>query len=76
MLESADTAATNMYANPYFASMAGGTIITLWVALKFARGSANLPPGPRPLPFLGNIRDFALKELWIPATQWAAEFGS
>ncbi|KAJ7136875.1 cytochrome P450 [Mycena epipterygia] len=46
-----------------------------WLLLKSTRGVANLPPGPKPHPILGNIRDFVLKEMWIPATQWAAEFG-
>ncbi|KAJ6550362.1 cytochrome P450 [Mycena sp. CBHHK59/15] len=53
-----------------------GTIGTiLWLYIQSTRGSFDLPPGPRPLPVLGNVRDFALKELWIPATRWAVEFG-
>jgi hypothetical protein len=63
--------ATN--SNAYLALGAVGLTLLL---LKSTRRSVNLPPGPKPFPILGNIRDFALKEMWIPATQWAAEFGA
>ncbi|KAJ6494054.1 cytochrome P450 [Mycena vitilis] len=34
-----------------------------------------LPPGPSPVPILGNVRDLTAKELWLVATQWAKQFG-
>ncbi|KAF9043019.1 cytochrome P450 [Panaeolus papilionaceus] len=34
-----------------------------------------LPPGPKPLPFLGNVNNLTAKELWLPATKWAKQFG-
>lgn len=34
-----------------------------------------LPPGPKAIPFVGNLRDFTLKQLWLRATQWADTFG-
>lgn len=57
----------------------GGAIAALlaiiWLRTKTTRAAAHLPPGPKPLPILGNIRDFALSEFWLPATRWAKEFG-
>ncbi|KAK0447013.1 cytochrome P450 [Desarmillaria tabescens] len=34
-----------------------------------------LPPGPKPLPILGNLRDFRLKELWISTTARSQKYG-
>ncbi|KIM55376.1 hypothetical protein SCLCIDRAFT_134879 [Scleroderma citrinum Foug A] len=33
------------------------------------------PPGPKPLPIFGNVRDLTTKELWLRADKWAKEFG-
>lgn len=43
--------------------------------LKANGGSKHLPPGPKPVPVLGNIRDLQAKELWLPAMKWAKEHG-
>ncbi|KAF9526653.1 cytochrome P450 [Crepidotus variabilis] len=36
------------------------------------------PPGPKPLPIIGNLLDLTstTKEFWLLATKWAKEFGS
>ncbi|TCD67633.1 hypothetical protein EIP91_012198 [Steccherinum ochraceum] len=33
------------------------------------------PPGPKPLPILGNILDLTPRELWLRVTGWANQFG-
>ncbi|KAF9269728.1 cytochrome P450 [Marasmius fiardii PR-910] len=38
-------------------------------------GGAVLPPGPKPLPILGNILDLTPRELWLRATSWAKIYG-
>ena len=55
------------------------TLITagfIWWRQK-SRDKPSLPPGPKPVFALGNIRDItSSKELWLPATRWAKEFGA
>jgi hypothetical protein len=38
--------------------------------------SMPLPPGPKPLPVLGNIKDLSMNELWLKAEGWAREYGT
>ena len=37
--------------------------------------SAPLPPGPKPVPILGNVANLTPKELWLSAEQWAKQYG-
>ena len=46
----------------------------IW-ARKRRRLLVPLPPGPRPLPVIGNVRDLTLKELWLKVTEWASIHG-
>lgn len=43
--------------------------------LKANAGNGHLPPGPKPVPVLGNVRDLQAKELWLPAMRWARQYG-
>lgn len=37
--------------------------------------SSHYPPGPKPHPFIGNLRDLAGKELWLRAETWKRDYG-
>lgn len=52
-------------------------LVVLFFSFRKPKASrASLPPGPKPLPLLGNITDLPLKELWLPAFQWAKKYGT
>lgn len=53
--------------------------VLILVALLLARRSFNkalpYPPGPKPLPFLGNVLDIPRDSPWLTFSQWAKEYG-
>lgn len=52
----------------------GIVCFVIWRA-RFAR-SVDLPPGPRPLPLVGNFFNLPRKREWEVFTQWKAIYGT
>lgn len=40
------------------------------------RGGLSYPPGPRPLPIIGNIRDVPSRFPWLVYTQFSKTYGT
>ena len=41
---------------------------------KTKRSSIPLPPGPKKLPFLGNLLDFPTSHEWMKYAEWGKQF--
>lgn len=50
-------------------------LLCAWVR-RLARPVVPLPPGPWPLPIIGNVRDLTPKQLWLRVTEWANIYGT
>ncbi|KAF9264300.1 cytochrome P450 [Marasmius fiardii PR-910] len=48
------------------------TLLAIWLTRPT---KTRYPPGPKPLPILGNVGDFTSKEFWLTVTKWAHEYG-
>ena len=62
---------------------------TTWLGLSLAgiavycvhrsflkRNPAPLPPGPKPLPVLGNLFDLPIENPWVTYAEWSKSFGT
>ncbi|KAI6006590.1 cytochrome P450 [Pisolithus orientalis] len=53
-----------------------GVALSLWLAIRSKAGGLPYPPGPKGLPFIGNVLEVDLKEPHITYTRWAAQYGT
>ncbi|KAG1855609.1 cytochrome P450 [Suillus subluteus] len=50
-------------------------VTALWRFIKKRQNNPSLPPGPVPLPLLGNILSIDPQEPWLTYTEWGATYG-
>lgn len=66
----------NFLMSPNIAILAGLLgVFLLYLRFRKSNAVGPLPPGPKPIFALGNIRDLTKKELWLQARKWAKEYG-
>ena len=49
-------------------------VLLIWSQRRTSKNP--VPPGPKPLPVLGNIFQLTAKELWLRVTKWAKQYGA
>lgn len=51
------------------------SLLVFYVSVKRVVESQHHPPGPRPLPFIGNLLDLPRKREWETFTRWRDTYG-
>ena len=54
-----------------------GILLLLWIVKTFIgrRKLGPLPPGPKPLPFIGNVLDMPVHNPWERFSEWGQRYG-
>lgn len=50
-------------------------LLSWWSHKKRNPGDLPLPPGPKPLPIVGNVLGLKIDEPWVTYTHWGATYG-
>lgn len=50
-------------------------LVILTLAVRHAFSQNTLPPGPKPVPLLGNLFQLSHKQEWLQFTSWGQIYG-
>jgi hypothetical protein len=65
-------AVLNIY---YVASAVAGLLILRLLGRQTARRTLPYPPGPKPLPLIGNLLDLPKEKDWLTYRAWSNQYG-
>ena len=52
-------------------------LVSIWAIHEYKRrGGLSYPPGPRPLPLIGNLLDIPKDSSWLAYTQYSKTYGT
>ena len=78
-LQTTSFALSNSYSfvSDHFSWVTSVSILVILLLIRRLEMRRHLPypPGPKPLPFLGNIRDIPTVTPWLTYTNWRKQYG-